>query len=104
MRRIHEYRAAGPSITCSLTVARERSFTRAAAKLGGSRSALRQTIRALETRLGLGLLARTTRSVARPTPASAFLSERRAARRPGRPDHREAVQRDDPHNIGSEEE
>ncbi len=51
-----------------LAVARERNFTRAAAKLGVSQSALSQTIRGLEARLGLRLLARTTRSVA-PTEA-----------------------------------
>jgi len=51
-----------------LAVARERSFTRAAAKLGVSQSALSHTIRSLETRLGLRLLTRTTRSVA-PTEA-----------------------------------
>jgi DNA-binding transcriptional LysR family regulator len=47
-----------------LAVARERSFTRAAAKLGLSQSALSHTIRGLEARLGLRLLTRTTRSVA----------------------------------------
>ena len=46
-----------------LAVAKERSFTRAAAKLGVSQSALSQTIRGLEERLGLRLLTRTTRSV-----------------------------------------
>jgi DNA-binding transcriptional LysR family regulator len=51
-----------------LAVAKERSFTRAAAKLGVSQSALSHTIRGLEARLGLRLLARTTRSVA-PTEA-----------------------------------
>jgi DNA-binding transcriptional LysR family regulator len=51
-----------------LTVAQERSFTRAAAKLGTSQSALSYTIRRLETRLGVRLLTRTTRSVA-PTEA-----------------------------------
>jgi len=51
-----------------LAVAREKSFTRAAARLGVSQSALSQTIRGLEERLGLRLLARTTRSVA-PTEA-----------------------------------
>jgi hypothetical protein len=51
-----------------LAVARERSFTRAAAKLGLSQSALSHAIRGLETRLGVRLLARTTRSVA-PTEA-----------------------------------
>jgi DNA-binding transcriptional LysR family regulator len=45
-------------------VARERSFTRAAAQLGVSASALSHTLRKLEERLGLRLLARTTRSVA----------------------------------------
>jgi len=45
-------------------VAREGSFTRAAAQLGVSQSALSHTIRALEGRLGLRLLTRTTRSVA----------------------------------------
>ncbi len=51
-----------------LAVARERSFTRAAAKLGVSQSALSHTIRGLEERLGVRLLTRTTRSVA-PTEA-----------------------------------
>src|SRR5271168_4472293 len=49
-------------------VARERSFTKAAAKLGVSQSALSHTIRRLEERLGLRLLMRSTRSVA-PTQA-----------------------------------
>ncbi|HEY8009916.1 MAG TPA: LysR family transcriptional regulator [Rudaea sp.] len=47
-----------------LAVAREHSFTKAAAKLGVSQSALSHTIRGLEARLGLRLLNRTTRSVA----------------------------------------
>jgi DNA-binding transcriptional LysR family regulator len=51
-----------------LAVARERNFTRAAVKLGMSQSALSQIVRALEERLGVRLLARTTRSVA-PTQA-----------------------------------
>ena len=51
-----------------VAVARERSFTKAAAKLGVSQSALSHTIRGLEERLGLRLLTRTTRSVA-PTQA-----------------------------------
>jgi DNA-binding transcriptional LysR family regulator len=46
-----------------LAVAKERSFTRAAAKLGVSQSALSHTVRGLEERLGLRLLTRTTRSV-----------------------------------------
>ncbi|PWC91361.1 LysR family transcriptional regulator [Azospirillum sp. TSH100] len=51
-----------------LLVAEERSFTRAAAKLGTSQSTLSHTIRRLETRIGVRLLTRTTRSVA-PTDA-----------------------------------
>src|SRR4051794_41822263 len=51
-----------------LTVGQERSFTKAAAKLGVSQSALSHTIRALEERLGLRLFTRPTRSVA-PTEA-----------------------------------
>jgi DNA-binding transcriptional LysR family regulator len=55
-------------LTAFLAVARERSFTRAAAKLGVSQSALSHTMRELEARLGVRLLTRTTRSVA-PTAA-----------------------------------
>jgi DNA-binding transcriptional LysR family regulator len=51
-----------------LAVADEKSFTRAAAKLGTSQSALSHTVRRLEAHLGLRLLTRTTRSVA-PTEA-----------------------------------
>lgn len=51
-----------------LAVAKARSFTRAAAKLGVSQSALSHAIRGLEERLGLRLLTRTTRSVS-PTEA-----------------------------------
>ena len=51
-----------------LAVGQERSFTKAAAKLGVSQSALSHTIRGLEERLGLRLLTRTTRSVS-PTEA-----------------------------------
>ena len=51
-----------------LAVGRERSFTKAAAKLGMSQSSLSHTIRELEARLGVRLLTRTTRSVA-PTQA-----------------------------------
>jgi DNA-binding transcriptional LysR family regulator len=46
-----------------LVVAREQSFTRAAAQLGVSQSALSQTMRGLESRLGVRLLTRTTRRV-----------------------------------------
>ena len=51
-----------------LAVARDQSFTKAAARLGITPSALSHTIRALEERLGVRLLARTTRNVA-PTEA-----------------------------------
>lgn len=51
-----------------LEVARERSFTKAAARMGVTTSALSHTIKALETRLGVRLLSRTTRDVA-PTAA-----------------------------------
>ena len=57
-----------------LAVARERSFTRAAAKAGVSQSALSHTIRGLETRLGIRLLTRTTRAVS-PTEAGQRLLE-----------------------------
>lgn len=55
-------------ITAFVAVARARSFTRAAAQIGVSQSALSQTVRGLEARLGVQLLRRTTRSVA-PTEA-----------------------------------
>jgi len=61
-------------LTAFLAVAEERSFTRAAAKLGTSQSALSHTVRRLEGRLGLRLLTRTTRSVA-PTEAGERLLE-----------------------------
>jgi DNA-binding transcriptional LysR family regulator len=62
-----------------LAVARERSFTRAAAKLGMSQSALSQIVRGLEERLGVRLLSRTTRSVA-PTQAGERLFRKIAPR------------------------
>jgi DNA-binding transcriptional LysR family regulator len=55
-------------ILAFLAVARERSFTKAAAQLGVSQSALSHAISGLEARLGLRLLTRTTRSVS-PTEA-----------------------------------
>jgi DNA-binding transcriptional LysR family regulator len=58
-----------------LTVAKERSFTRAAKRLGVSRSALSHAVRGLEERLGIRLLDRTTRSVA-PTQAGEQLISR----------------------------
>lgn len=51
-----------------MAVAEERSFTKAAARLGTSQSTLSHTIKRLETRMGLRLLTRTTRSVS-PTEA-----------------------------------
>src|SRR5437763_16290390 len=62
-----------------LAVGKERSFTKAAAKLGVSQSALSHTIRGLEARLGLRLLTRTTRSVA-PTEAGERLLRTAAPR------------------------
>jgi len=56
-------------------VAEERSFTRAAARLGVSQSALSHTMRGLESRLGLQLLARTTRSVSPTVAGTALLHE-----------------------------
>src|SRR4051812_21429767 len=59
-------------LSAFLAVARERSFTNAAAKLGVSTSALSHAMRGLEERLGVRLLTRTTRSVA-PTQAGEHL-------------------------------
>lgn len=59
-------------LTAFLVVAQERSFTRAAARLGMSQPALSQILRRLEARLGLRLLRRTTRSVS-PTEAGGRL-------------------------------
>ncbi len=62
-----------------VAIGRERSFTKAAAKLGVSQSALSHTIRELEARLGVRLLTRTTRSVA-PTDAGERLLQTLAPR------------------------
>jgi DNA-binding transcriptional LysR family regulator len=62
-----------------VAVATERSFTKAAARLGVSQSALSQTIRQLEARLGVRLLTRTTRSVS-PTEAGERLLQSVAPR------------------------
>lgn len=56
-------------------VAEERSFTRAAARLGVSQSALSHSMRGLEKRLGLQLLARTTRSVSPTAAGTAILQD-----------------------------
>src|SRR6266446_6335096 len=60
-------------------VADERSFTKAALKLGVSRSAISHSIRTLEERLGLRLLARTTRSVAPTDAGERLLTQLRPA-------------------------
>lgn len=57
------------------TVAEERSFTRAALRLGVSQSALSHSMRSLEKRMGVQLLARTTRSVSATAAGSALLNE-----------------------------
>src|SRR5207245_429427 len=62
-------------LSAFLTVAEERSFTKAAKRLGVSTSALSHAMRGLEERFGVPLLARTTRSVA-PTDAGAQLIAR----------------------------
>jgi DNA-binding transcriptional LysR family regulator len=62
-------------LSAFLAVAEERSFTRAARRLGVSASALSHAMRGLEERIGVRLLARTTRSVA-PTDAGEQLIER----------------------------
>jgi DNA-binding transcriptional LysR family regulator len=62
-----------------LAVAEERSFTKAAAKLGTSQSTLSHTIKDLESRMGLRLLTRTTRSVS-PTEAGERLIQSLAPR------------------------
>src|SRR5580704_17907182 len=56
-------------------VAEERGFTRAASRLGMSQSALSHSIRRLEKRLGLQLLARTTRSVSATAAGTGLLQE-----------------------------
>jgi len=62
-----------------LTVAEEQNFTRAAARLGTSQSALSHTIRRLEARLGVRLLTRTTRNVAPTEAGERLLSTLRPA-------------------------
>src|SRR5437879_13847763 len=62
-------------LSAFLAVAEERSFTRAAKRLGVSPSAVSHAMRGLEERFGVRLLARTTRSVA-PTPAGEQLIAR----------------------------
>jgi DNA-binding transcriptional LysR family regulator len=76
-------------LTVFLTVAEERSFTRAGKRLGVSPSAISHAMRSLEEQIGVRLLSRTTRSVA-PTPAGEQLLARV---RPAITDIRRALER-----------
>src|SRR5437867_10718152 len=76
-------------LSAFLAVAEERSFTRAAKRLGVSQSALSHAVRGLEEQIGVRLLARTTRSVA-PTDAGEQLI---ASLRPALGDIRGALDR-----------
>ena len=76
------------ALSAFLAVAEERSFTRAAKRLGVSPSAISHAMRALEDRIGVRLLSRTTRSVA-PTDAGEHLLARL---RPALTEIREAVE------------
>jgi DNA-binding transcriptional LysR family regulator len=67
------------SLAAFAVVAEERSFTRAAARLGVSPSALSHTVRRLEERLRIQLLARSTRSVATPEAGERLLARLRPA-------------------------
>ncbi len=67
-----------------MVVARERSFTRAAAQLGVSQSALSHAMRHLETRLDVRLLTRTTRSVVPPEAGERLIPAPRSASRKDR--------------------
>jgi DNA-binding transcriptional LysR family regulator len=62
-------------LSAFVTVAEERSFTRAAVRLDVSQSALSHSMRSLEKRVGVQLLARTTRSVSATTAGTALLQE-----------------------------
>lgn len=64
-----------PDLAAFATVVEERSFTRAAARLGVSQSALSHAMRGLEKRMGVQLIARTTRSVSATAAGSALLQE-----------------------------
>ena len=67
-------RADASDLLAFLSVARERSFTRAAARLVISQPTLSQTVQSLEERLGVRLLNRTTRSVTPTRLASGYCS------------------------------
>ena len=64
-----------PDLAAFATVVEERSFTRAAARLGVSQSALSHAMRGLEKRMGVQLIARTTRSVSATAAGAALLQE-----------------------------
>ncbi len=64
-----------PDLAAFATVVEERSFTRAAARLGVSQSALSHSMRGLEKRMGVQLIARTTRSVSATAAGTALLQE-----------------------------
>ncbi len=64
-----------PDLAAFTTVVEERSFTRAAARLGVSQSALSHSMRSLEKRMGVQLIARTTRSVSATAAGTALLQE-----------------------------
>ncbi|WP_109489217.1 LysR family transcriptional regulator [Occallatibacter savannae] len=64
-----------PDLAAFATVVEERSFTRAAARLGVSQSALSHSMRSLEKRMGVQLIARTTRSVSATAAGAALLQE-----------------------------
>ncbi len=64
-----------PDLAAFATVVEERSFTRAAVRLGVSQSALSHSMRSLEKRMGVQLIARTTRSVSATAAGTALLQE-----------------------------
>jgi len=64
-----------PDLAAFATVVEERSFTRAAIRLGVSQSALSHSMRSLERRMGVQLIARTTRSVSATAAGTALLRE-----------------------------
>lgn len=64
-----------PDLAAFATVVEERSFTRAAFRLGVSQSALSHSMRGLEKRMGVQLIARTTRSVSATAAGTALLRE-----------------------------
>ena len=80
MRSIHEWYEDELSVMSAfLAVADEKSFTKAAKRLGVTQSALSHAIRRLEEQVGVRLLARTTRSVAATEAGEQLLAELRPA-------------------------